>query len=98
MLAIHHGMFEHWETRLYQFRTGAHVRYAARRENRQRPYKLPSRVLTKRTPPPLNEKRRSINIARMAPGDSRCFRLHRCTRTFSQHGLIAVRGNRAEHR
>lgn len=69
MLAIYHGMFEHWETRLYQFHTGARVRCAARRENRRRPYKLPSRVLTKRAPPSLNEKRRPINIARMAPWD-----------------------------
>lgn len=67
MLAIHHGTFEHSETRLYQFPTGVRVRCAARRENRRRPYKLPSRVLTKRAPPSLSEKRRTINIARMTP-------------------------------
>lgn len=62
-------------TRLYQFRTGARVRCAARRENHRHPYKLPSRVLTKRVPP-FNEKRRPINIARLAPQDRRCSRCH----------------------
>jgi len=69
-------VFEHCGTQLYQFRTGARVRCAARRENHRRPYKLPSRVLTKCAPFLLNEKRRPINIARMAPRDRRCSRCY----------------------
>lgn len=65
------------------WRARARVCCASRRENHRRPYKLPSRVLTKCAPraPAHNEKRRPINIARMAPRDRRCARWR--ARTFS---------------
>lgn len=54
------------------------------------PYKLPSRVLTKRARRyAQRQKRRAINIARMAPRDRRRCSRRVYARTFSQRGLIA---------